>query len=278
MSAGSRDDERAFEIELPLLLEAIFRRYHHDFRCYAASSMRRRLGHALSHLGVSSLSALQERVLRDPASFDALFPYLTVSVSDMFRDPTFFRALRERVFPHLATYPSLKIWVAGASTGEEVYSLAICLHEAGLLARTTLYATDIDTRALTTAEAGVYALERVAGFSSAYLAAGGTGSLSDYYTAGSGSVIFDRALRRGVVFADHSLATDGVFAEVQLVTCRNVLIYFDKGLQERAVTLFRDALCPRGFLGLGGKETLRATTHEPAFSEFVGEERIYRKR
>jgi chemotaxis protein methyltransferase CheR len=278
MSAGSRDDERAFEIELPLLLEAIYRRYHHDFRRYAASSMRRRLGHALSHLGVGSLSALQERVLRDPASFDALFPYLTVSVSDMFRDPTFFRALRERVLPHLATYPSLKIWVAGASTGEEVYSLAICLEEAGLLGRTTLYATDIDTRALAVAEAGVYAIERVAGFSSAYLTAGGTGSLSDYYTAGSSSVIFHRALRRGVVFADHSLATDGVFAEVQLVTCRNVLIYFDKGLQERAVALFRDALCPRGFLGLGSKETLRATPHEPAFSEYVGDQRIYRKR
>lgn len=278
MNTSPRDDERVFEIELGLLLEAIYRRYHHDFRRYAASSMRRRLGHALTQLGVPSLSALQERVLRDPASFDALFPYLTVSVSDMFRDPPFFRALRERVLPHLATYPSLKLWVAGASTGEEVYSLAICLHEAGLLARTTLYATDIDTRALAAAEAGVYALERVAGFSEAYLAAGGTASLADYYTAGTSSVIFDRALRKGVVFADHSLATDGVFAEVQLVTCRNVLIYFDKGLQERAVALFRDALCPRGFLGLGSKETLRATAHAAAFSELSPEQRIYRKR
>jgi chemotaxis protein methyltransferase CheR len=266
------------ELELRLLLEAIYLRYHHDFRHYALASVRRRVGQALQKLGYASTGELQAAVLRDPGVFQALFPLLTVHVSEMFRDPPFFRALRDEVAPLLWTYPSLKVWVAGCSTGEEVYALAIVLAEEGLLDRTLVYASDISPQALQRAEAGIYELDRIAGFSASYLAAGGKGSLSDHYTAAYGAAAFDRSLRKNVVFTDHSLATDQVFAEVQLVTCRNVLIYFDHDLQDRALGLFRDALCHRGFLGLGSRETLKFSRHADAFTPFSPEVRLYRRR
>lgn len=266
------------EIELKLLLEAIYLRYHYDFRQYATASLKRRLGQAMSRFGCRSLSELQERILHEDEVFRELLSFLTVTVSEMFRDPSFYRALREKVVPFLQTYPSFKVWVAGCSTGEEVYSLAILLHEEGLLERTLIYATDINSGALRKAEAGIYELERIAGFSEAYHAAGGRTSLSDYYTAGYGSAVFDKTLRKDIVFSDHSLATDKVFAEVQLVTCRNVLIYFDRALQDRAIGLFRDSLCRKGFLGLGAKETLSFSKHAANFGEFVREEKIYQKR
>lgn len=265
-------------IELRLLLEAIYLRYHHDFRGYASAPLEERLERALAHFELPHLSALQGRVLRDPAAFHELLPFLTVQVSEMFRDPPFFRALRDEVIPRLRTYPSLKVWVAGCAGGEEVHALAILLHEEGLLERTILYASDITTQALGQGEAGIYPLDRIARFSENYRAAGGRGSLSDYYTAAYGAAAFDRALRRNVVFTDHSLATDQVFAEVQLVTCRNVLIYFEPELQARAVGLFRDALCHRGFLGLGSGETLRFTPHADAFDLVLPDVRIYQKR
>ncbi len=267
-----------FDIELRLLLEAIYLRYQHDFRHYAVASLRRRLSRALEYFELESLSALQERVLRDGAWLQRLLPFLTVQVSEMFRDPPFFRALRDEVLPRLRTYPSPKIWVAGCANGEEVYALAILLREAGLLDRTVVYATDVSPEALRRAEAGIYELDRIAQFSASYVAAGGRASLSDYYTAAYGAAAFDRALRRNVVFTDHSLATDQVFAEVQLVTCRNVLIYFDRELQDRAVGLFRDALCPHGYLGLGSGETLRFSRHGAAFEPFAPDLRLYRRR
>lgn len=270
--------DRIADIELPLLLEAIYAEYQYDFRHYAKASLKRRLEQALPRFEVRSLSGLQERVLREPETFHDLLSYLTVQVSEMFRDPGFFRALREQVIPVLATYPSLKIWIPGCSTGEEVYSLAILLREEGLLGRTLIYATDINSAALEAAKKGIYPQDRIAGFSKAYQAAGGKGSLSDYYTLAYDSAKFDESLTRDVLFSDHSLATDHVFAEVQFVSCRNVLIYFDRELQERAVGLFRESLERSGFLGLGSKETLRFTAHAPAFSEFVPEHRIYRKR
>ncbi|MCW5893060.1 MAG: protein-glutamate O-methyltransferase CheR [bacterium] len=266
------------DIELALLLEGLYRRYHYDFRRYATASLKRRLGEAMRRFECRSLSGLQERVLRDAELFRTLLSYLTVQVSDMFRDPPFWVALRRLVVPYLRTYPSVRIWVAGCSTGEEVYSLAILLREEGLLDRSLIYATDINPDALRAAEAGVYGLDRMAQFSEAYLAAGGTGSLSDYYTAGYGSAVLDKTLRASVVFADHSLTTDGVFAEVQLATCRNVLIYFDHELQEQAVGLLRDALGHKGFLGLGAKETLRFSRHGGAFDEVARVERVYQKR
>jgi len=276
--SGGQSGEGAYDIELTLLLEAIFQRYHCDFRGYAKSSLRRRLRQAMDRFGDTSLSALQGRVLHDARALPILLDYLTVQVSEMFRDPSHFYALRRDVLPLLATYPSLKIWIAGCSTGEELYSLAITLAEAGLLDRTIIYATDVNEEALRKAEAGVYALDRVAGFSANYAKAGGTSSLSDWFTAAYDGVVFDRRLRRNVVFSDHSLATDGDFAATHLVMCRNVLIYFDRELQDRAIGLFEQSLVPRGFLALGSKENLRVSSRAAAFETFDGRERIYRKR
>jgi len=269
---------RTAEIEQRLLIDAIYHRYHYDFRGYAQASLKRRLQTALLQFGCKTLSQLQDRVLHDPAVFPAMLQYLTVQVSDMFRDPGYFQSLRREVVPLLRTYPSLKVWVAGCSSGEEVYSLAILLHEEGLLERTLIYATDINPHALRAAEAGVFDLERVPAFTENHARSGARSSLSDYYTARYGRVVFDKSLREHVVFSDHSLATDSVFAEVHLVSCRNVLIYFERELQNRALGLFREALCHRGFLGLGSKESLRFSAHAEAFDEFVAEDRIYRKK
>src|SRR6266542_708445 len=210
--------------------------------------------------------------------FPVLLDFLTVPVSEMFRDPPYFRALREKVVPLLRTYPSLKVWVAGCSTGEEVYSLAILLREEGLLARTLIYATDINPQTLEKAEAGVYEVERIAGFTDNPQPSGARSSLCDYYTAAYGRAVFDKSLREHIVFSDHSLATDSVFAEVQLVSCRNVLIYFNRALQDRALGLFRDALCRKGFLGVGARESLRFSSHADAFEELVREDRIFQKK
>ena len=269
---------RTADIEQRLLIDAIYHRYHYDFRGYAQATLTRRLQTALLQFDCKTLSQLQDRVLHDPAVFPAMLQYLTVQVSDMFRDPGYFQSLRREVVPLLRTYPSLKVWVAGCSAGEEVYSLAILLHEEGLLERTLIYATDINPHALRAAESGVFDLERVAAFTENHARSGGRSSLSDYYTARYGRVVFDKSLREHVVFSDHSLATDSVFAEVHLVSCRNVLIYFERELQNRALGLFSEALCHRGFLGLGSKESLRFSAHAEAFDEFVPEDRIYRKK
>lgn len=267
----------AFDLEVDLLLEAIYRRYSYDFRRYARSSIRRRVLGALSRMGTESVSALQHEILRDRAAFMELLKLLTIPVSDCFRDPAYFLAMRSHVLPVLATYPSIKVWIAGCSTGEEVYSFAILLHEARLLDRAVIYATDINPAALRTAEAGVYALDRVPGFTRNYQRAGGTATLADYYTAAYGGIVFDRRLRARVTFSDHCLATDQVFSEVHLVSCRNVLIYFDPLLQGRAIGLFRDALVPRGFLGLGPNERLPGSACASGFTELARPERIYRR-
>jgi chemotaxis protein methyltransferase CheR len=267
-----------FDIELKLLLEAVYLKYQHDFRHYAMSSLRRRLAQALDEFGLRTLSQLQDRIMRNGADFARLFQYLTVQVSDMFRDPAYFLALRQQVMPVLQTYPSIKVWVAGCSTGEELWSLKILFDEEGLTERTLFYATDINPDALARAEAGIYALDRVAGFSQNYLAAGGKRSLSDYYHAAYGGARFAGGLKDRVVFADHSLSTDEVFLEAHLVSCRNVMIYFDRALQDRALGLFQRALVRRGFLGLGSKENLRFSSQHEAFDEFCPRERIYQKR
>ena len=271
-------DLQDVDIELQLLIEAINLKYHYDFRHYARASMKRRLTSAMTHLGVSSLSQLQDRTLHDPAVFPRLLDFLTVPVSEMFRDPGYFRAIRENVVPMLRTYPSLKIWVAGCSTGEEAYSFAILLQEAGLLARTLIYATDINPHVLEKATAGVYDSERMAGFTENHRKSGARSSLSDYYTAAYGRALIDKNLKQHIVFSDHSLATDSVFAEVQLVSCRNVLIYFNRELQDRAIALFSDALCRKGFLGIGSKESLRFSMHASDFDEVDRASRIYQRR
>lgn len=254
-------------------------RYQHDFRAYAPSSLRRRLRQAMEALDCDRVSVLQDRVLREPALFVRLLQYLTVQVSEMFRDPAYFLTLRSQVLPELRTYPSLKLWVAGCSHGEEVWSLAVLLQEEGLLERSVVYATDINPDALQRAEAGIYALDRAAQFSRNYQAAGGRASLADYFTAGYDGIVFDRALKRQIVFADHSLATDAVFSETHLISCRNVLIYFDDALQARAVGLFKDSLVRRGFLGLGSRESLQFGPHAAAFEAFHPQPdvRVYRR-
>ncbi|NOK23603.1 protein-glutamate O-methyltransferase CheR [Corallococcus carmarthensis] len=267
-----------FDIELRLLLEALYLKYHYDFRGYAVSSLKRRLAQAADRFDCATLSQLQDRVLHEPALFPALLDYLTVQVSELFRDPSYYRTLREHVVPVLRTYPSLKVWIAGCSTGEEAWSLAILLREEGLLERTLIYATDINPTALQRAEAGVYAVDRIASFTQNHRLSGARTSLSDYYTAAYGGAVFDRSLKGHIVFSDHSLATDSVFAEVQLLSCRNVLIYFSRELQERALGLFAESLCHKGFLGLGARESLRFSSHEAAFTPVVPEDRIFQKR
>ncbi|PQZ68880.1 chemotaxis protein CheR [Achromobacter sp. MYb9] len=269
---------RIADIEQRLLLDAIYHRYHYDFREYAQASLKRRLQSALTQFGCKTLSQLQDRVLHDPPVFTALLQFLTVQVSDMFRDPEYFLALRNEVLPILRTYPSIKVWVAGCSAGEEVYSLAILLAEEGLLERAMIYATDINPHALRAAEQGIFDMDRVAAFSANHVRSGGRSSLSDYYTARYGRVVFDKRLREHMVFSDHSLATDSVFAEVHLISCRNVLIYFERDLQSRALGLFHDALVHRGFLGLGSRESLRFSSQAGNFDDFVLDDRIYRKK
>lgn len=269
--------DRTEEIEIRLLLEAIRQQYHYDFRGYSMASVRRRLRQAKEHFRVPSFSILQDRVLHDPELLPRLLDYLTVQVSEMFRDPGYFRALREQVVPHLKTYPSLKVWVAGCSAGEELYSLAILFREEGLEARTLFYATDINPEALRKAEAGVYELDRLPLFTENHRRSGAPCSLSEYYTAAYGGAVFDKSLRARAVFSDHSLVSDQVFAEMHLISCRNVLIYFDPQLQDRAVGLFKDSLVRKGFLGVGLKESLHFSTHTAAFTDFVREARIYQK-
>lgn len=270
-------DPALFDIELKLLLEAVYLRYHHDFRHYAIASLRRRVRQAMERFNCASVSALQHRVLHEPELFAQMLRYFTVQVSEMFRDPPFFRALREEVLPVLSTYPSVKLWIAGCSTGEEMWSYAIVLAEAGLLERSLIYGTDINPEALRQAESGVYDAERIPLFTANYRDAGGTRSLSDYYHVAYGHAAFDRSFRRHMVLADHSLATDQVFSEVHLASCRNVLIYFNRGLQDRAIGLFNEALVERGFLALGNRETLRFTAHADDFVE-VSPHRIYQRR
>jgi chemotaxis protein methyltransferase CheR len=259
------------------LLEAVYRKYHYDFRRYSPASLKRRLLQAQVQFNCRSFSELQHRILHEPGMMPGLLPYLTVQVSEMFRDPTYFLALREKVVPHLKTYPSLKVWIAGCSTGEELYSLAILFREEGLESRTIFYATDINQDALKKAEAGVYDAGRIPLFTENHRRAGGKSSLSDYYTAGYGRVIFDPSLKERTVFSDHSLVSDAVFAETHLVSCRNVLIYFNRDLQDRALGLFRDSLVRKGFLGLGSKESLRFSTHADSFQEYEPSERIYQR-
>jgi chemotaxis protein methyltransferase CheR len=271
--AAAADTER----ELHLLMEAIYLQYSYDFRDYAGASQKRRVLQALAQLDCPTIPALQAKVLHDPALFMQLLQYLTVPVSEMFRDPPFFLALRQQVIPRLRTYPSVKIWIAGCSTGEEAYSLAILLREEGLLERSLIYATDINAKALDKARQGIFSLSSIKGHTANYQKAGGKQAFSDYYTAAYDAAIFDKSLRENITFADHSLATDSVFSETQLVLCRNVLIYFNKKLQDRALGLFHESLSHRGFLGLGSKESIDFSAYATRFEPLDKPERIFRK-
>ena len=266
------------DIEIKVLMEAIYMKYSYDFRDYTGASQKRRVLHAMRDMDCETISALQARIMHEPAAFSQLLQYLTIPVTSMFRDPSYWLALREQVMPVLRTYPSLKIWIAGSSTGEEVYSMAILLKEEGLLERSMIYATDINPKSLEKARKGVFPLDAMREYTANYQAAGGTRSFSDYYTAAYNAALFDGALCENVTFADHSLATDAVFAETHLISCRNVMIYFKKKLQERAFGLFHESLCHRGFLGLGSKESIDFSAYGPAFEPVVKRERLFRKR
>jgi chemotaxis protein methyltransferase CheR len=265
------------DIELRMLVEAVYLKYNYDFRDYTGASQKRRVHAALRTMEIDTVSALQARVMHDPAAFTQLLQFLTIPVTEMFRDPEYYQAIRQQVVPILKTYPSLNIWVAGCSTGEEVYSLAILLQEEGLLERTQMYATDINPDSLEAARRGVMPLERMRLYTENYQKAGGKRAFSDYYTAAYGGALFDRALVEHVTFADHSLATDSVFAETHFISCRNVMIYFNKRLQNRVLGLFHESLCHRGFLGLGSKESLDFSSYAHRFESLARKERLFRK-
>ncbi|CAN5543038.1 protein-glutamate O-methyltransferase CheR [soil metagenome] len=265
-------------LEIELLLEGIFRHYGHDFRSYAFSSLRRRLRKRIEAENMPSFSALQALVLHDPDAMERLLRDMSVNVTGMFRDPTFFLALREKVVPILRTYPFVRIWHAGCASGEEVYALAIMLEEEGLYERSRIYATDMNSDALEKAKAGVFRLARMREYTSNYLQAGGTRAFSEYYNANYDAAMFDAKLRRNVLFAQHNLATDTSFSEFNLILCRNVLIYFDRTLKERVYSLFATSLASLGVLCLWRRESLRFTAVEAEYEEFDAKERIYRRR
>lgn len=266
-----------FDIELRMLVEAVYLKYNYDFRDYTGASQKRRVLVAMREMECDTVSELQSKVLHEPNGFAQLLQYLTIPVTEMFRDPEYFLAIREQVAPLLSTYPSLKIWVAGCSTGEEVYSLAILLKEEGLLERSIIYATDINPESLEAARRGVFPLERMRLYTENYQKAGGKAAFSDYYTAAYGGALFNRELMENVTFADHSLATDSVFSETHFVSCRNVLIYFNRRLQDRVFGLFHESLCHRGFLGLGSKESIDFSSYAERFEPLARRERLFRK-
>ena len=264
-------------IEIELLLEAIDRHYGFDFRGYALGSLRRRLWRSVSEEGVASISGLQEKVLHDPEAMERLLSGLSVNVTTMFRDPSFYVAFREHVVPLLRTYPFIRIWNAGCSTGEETYSLAILLEEEGLYERSRIYATDFNADVLERARAGELPLDRMQEYTQNYQRAGGTRDFSVYYSVERGFAKLGEQLSEHVVFAQHNLASDRSFNEFNVVLCRNVLIYFGRDLQRRVHQLFYDSLARFGVLGLGQKETLRFTDLEDRYEELDQREKLYRR-
>jgi chemotaxis protein methyltransferase CheR len=273
--AAAGDDLEALELEL--LLEGVFRRYGFDFREYAPASLRRRIWRRVHAEGLTSISGLIEQLLHDPPTMERLLLDLSINVTAMFRDPTFYVAFRQKVVPSLRTYPFTRIWVAGCSTGEEVYSLAILLREEGVSERARIYATDINESVLDRARAGVFPLEKMQEYTNNYIRAGGTRAFSEYYVAAYDGAQFDRSLVESVVFAQHNLASDGSFNEFNVIVCRNVMIYFDKTLQNRVHTLFFESLDTFGILCLGHKESLAFTPFVDKYEQLDEVERIYRK-
>jgi chemotaxis protein methyltransferase CheR len=269
-------DTELEQLEIELLLEAIFRHYGFDFRSYAFSSIRRRIWKRINAEELPNVTSLQERVLHDPQVMERLLLDLSINVTAMFRDPGFYRAFREQVVPLLRTYPFIRVWHAGCSTGEEVYSMAILLEEEGLLGKSRLYATDINEVVLQQARAGIFPLERMQEYTENYIKAGGKRAFSEYYVAKYDGALFNPSLTEHVVFSQHNLVTDRSFSEFNVILCRNVLIYFDKTLQGTVHRLFYDSLVNFGILGLGGKESLKFSQYEDRYEQ-ISSEKIYRK-
>jgi len=262
-------------IEIALMLEAIKQRYGYDLGEYVPETIERRLRNALARSGLAHFGELQHRVLHDAACFSALLDQVTVQVSDMFRDPPFYRAFRERVVPHLRTYPEIKLWHAGCASGEEVYASAILLSEEDLYERTQIYATDLSALAVESARAGVYSQEQASAFARNYALAGGTRQFEDYVVSGYGRVAVREKLKQNVVYFQHNLATDYAIGEMNVIFCRNVLFYFEKPLRQRVLGTFAQGLCRGGFLCLGASEA--APDHGELFADFAPRERIFRR-
>lgn len=266
------------QIEIDLLLEAVYRRYGYDFRSYARASIERRVRQFQSKSGFTSISEMIPRVLRDQEFFTELARFFSISTTEMFRDPFFYGAVREKVVPLLRTWPYFKVWHAGCATGEEVYSLAIVLKEEGIYDRATIYATDSNDESLGRAQEGIYTIKNFQEATRNYQQAGGKVSLSEYYHARYDSAAIDASLKKRIVFSRHNLASDSVFGEIQLVFCRNVLIYFNRELQNRALTLFTDSLVHGGFLCLGTKEDLQFTDVSDRYIVVDHKARVYKKK
>src|SRR6476661_3354514 len=264
-------------LEIELLLEGVFRHYGFDFRSYAYASIRRRLWKRVEGEGLSSISELQAKILHDTDAMERLLLDLSVNVTAMFRDPTFYKEFREKVIPLLRTYPFIRIWHAGCSTGEEVFSMAILLEEEGLYDRARLYATDINDVVLQRAKQGIFPLDRMQEYTENYMKAGGKRSSSEYYTAKYDGALFNSSLKRNIVFSQHNLVTDRSFSEFHVIFCRNVLIYFDKTLQNQVHSLFYDSLVMLGILALGSKESLKFSKYEPCYEKLSPTEKLYRK-
>ncbi|MBU3144590.1 protein-glutamate O-methyltransferase CheR [Clostridium sp. CF012] len=266
------------EIEIQLLLEAINMKYGYDFRNYSNAHMERRIHYRMSLAGIDSISEMQHKILYDVEFFNLVLSDFSINVTEMFRDPSFYRAFRKEVIPILKTYPFIKIWHAGCSTGEEIYSMAILLKEEGLYDRSQIYATDFNKVALQKAKEGIYNIDDIKEYTYNYQQAGGQCSFSDYYIAQYNSVIFEPSLKKKITFAEHNLVTDGVFGEMHVIICRNVMIYFNKKLQSNVIKLFSDSLSNGCFLCLGSKESIKFSTSLDSFEEFISSEKIYRKK
>jgi len=265
------------KIEITLLLEGINRRYGFDFRSYAYSSLRRRIWKRITAENLPSVTALAERVLHDPMMMEKFLNDLSINVTAMFRDPSFYVAFREIVVPMLRTYPFIRIWHAGCATGEEAYSMAIMLHEEGLLERSRIYATDINELVLQKAKQGIFPLSRMQEYTENYIQAGGKRSFSEYYTSKYDGALFSPSLKQNIVFSQHNLVTDRSFSEFNVILCRNVLIYFDRSLQDRVQGLFYESLVTFGLLCLGSKETLKFSKVEDNYEQLSSRDKIYRK-
>ncbi|HYP78053.1 MAG TPA: protein-glutamate O-methyltransferase CheR [Polyangiaceae bacterium] len=273
-TSATTDLER---LEMELLLLAIYRHHGFDFRSYAPSSLHRRIRRHMENAHVPTISRLTELILHDPTALQRLLHDLSVNVTAMFRDPTFFAEFRKQVVPLLKTYPTVRIWHAGCSTGEEVYAMSILLEEEGLYERCRIYATDMDSTVLDHARQGIFPLSRMKEYTSNYFLGGGKRSLSDYYTAKYDGALFAPRLAKNVLFTQHNLAMDRGFSEFNVILCRNVLIYFDRALKDHTLRLFSESFATLGVLCLGRKESLRFTAFEDDFTALSARERIYRR-
>jgi len=263
--------------ELKEFLESIKLTYGYDFTDYAEASVKRRILNYMHSYKIKSLYDLSTLLLHDENAFEMFIQDLSVTVTEMFRDPAFYVSLREKVMKRLATYPVIKVWIAGCATGEEVYSIAILLHEEGLLERSIIYATDINQKSIQIAKEGLYSVDQMKLYTSNYIKAEGKSAFSEYYISKYNSVLFNKSLRQNVVFSPHNLAIDRSFNEFQLIVCRNVLIYFNQQLQNKVINLFYESLCPFGFLALGNKESLLFTDKKTSFDDVDKRERIFMK-